>query len=96
MNEELNKLRVNDIIVYRGILIPVSACIKQGDYYHIPRRIVNKFNSNGYDLISKSECTSFSDYLKELEHYRDTTLGLYATDRPDLIKDEQNIMFELN
>ena len=33
--------------------------------------------------------------IKELEHYRDTTLGLYATDRPDLIKDEQNLMFEL-
>ncbi|KKM21203.1 hypothetical protein LCGC14_1637770, partial [marine sediment metagenome] len=26
--------------------------------------------------------------IKELEHYRDTTLGLYATDRPDLVKDE--------
>ena len=33
--------------------------------------------------------------IKELEHYRDTTLGLYATDKPDLIKDEQNLMFEL-
>ena len=33
--------------------------------------------------------------IKELEHYRDTTLGLHATDRPDLIKDEQNLMFEL-
>jgi hypothetical protein len=33
--------------------------------------------------------------IKELEHYRDTTLGLYATDRPDLIKDEQNLIFEL-
>jgi len=33
--------------------------------------------------------------IKELEHYRDTTIGLYATDRPDLIKDEKNVMFKL-
>lgn len=33
--------------------------------------------------------------IKELEHYRDTTLGLYATDKPELIKDEQRLMFEL-
>lgn len=33
--------------------------------------------------------------IKELEHYRDTTLGLYATDKPELIKNEQNLMFEL-
>tara|TARA_R110002020_G_C16048518_1_gene754371 strand:+ start:387 stop:659 length:273 start_codon:yes stop_codon:yes gene_type:complete len=82
-------------IVYKGIRIDKKECIEQGDYLHIPRRLGNKFNINGYDLIPKSECISFMDYVKELEHYRDTTLGLFATDRPDLINDPQKIMFEI-
>lgn len=27
--------------------------------------------------------------LKELLHHRDTTIGLWATDRPDLLTDEE-------
>lgn len=34
-------------------------------------------------------------YIKELEHHRDTTVGLWATDRPDLIKDDKNLLFEI-
>lgn len=33
--------------------------------------------------------------IKELQHYKDTTIGLYATDRPDLIKDEKGLLFQL-
>ncbi len=87
LRNELNKPKPDEIIVYRGVKIPISACIEKGNYWFAPRQLVNKFNKNGYDLIPKSECVSFMDYVKELEHYRDTTLGLYATDRPDLIKD---------
>ena len=40
---------------------------------------------------------SYKAYLKnkELQHYRDTTVGLWATDRPDLIEDPKGIMFRL-
>ena len=33
--------------------------------------------------------------IQELEHYKATTLGLYATDRPDLVEDKQNVLFEI-
>jgi len=35
-------------------------------------------------------------YIKKLEHHKDTTVGLWATDRPDLIKDEKGIMFQIS
>lgn len=34
-------------------------------------------------------------HIKKLEHHRDTTVGLWATDRPDLITDPKNILFEI-
>ena len=34
--------------------------------------------------------------IKELEHYKDTTVGLWATDRPDLIpKEIKDLFFEV-
>lgn len=35
------------------------------------------------------------EYGRELQHYKDTTVGLYATDRPDLLTDKQEILFQL-
>ena len=34
-------------------------------------------------------------YIKKLEHYRDTTVGLYATDKPHLINDPKNLLFKI-
>jgi hypothetical protein len=34
-------------------------------------------------------------YIKQLEHYRDTTRGLWATDRPDLIYDPKKLLFRI-
>lgn len=36
-----------------------------------------------------------SERVKELEHHRDTTVGLWATDRPDLIDDPKKLLFEI-
>lgn len=36
------------------------------------------------------------EYAKELQHHKDTTIGLWATDRPDLIEDPKNIMFQIS
>ena len=33
--------------------------------------------------------------LKELQYYKDTSLGLWCTDRPDLVEDKNKIMFQL-
>lgn len=35
------------------------------------------------------------EWKKELQHHKDTTVGLWCTDRPDLIIDEKKIMFQL-
>lgn len=34
--------------------------------------------------------------IDSLRHYKDTTVGLWCTDRPDLVKDPQKLMFQLN
>jgi peptidyl-tRNA hydrolase len=33
--------------------------------------------------------------IQELQHYQATTKGLYATDRPDLVKDKDNVLFRI-
>ena len=33
--------------------------------------------------------------IAELKHHKDSTCGLWATDRPDLISDPKKIMFEI-
>jgi len=35
------------------------------------------------------------DDVEKLEHYRDTTVGLWATDRPDLVTDTDKVLFQL-
>lgn len=32
---------------------------------------------------------------KELQHFKDSSTGLWCTDRPDMIMDENKIMFQL-
>ena len=48
-------------------------------------------------------CDDYSDEIdelvvektEELQHYKDTTSGLWATDRPDLIIDKMGLMFQI-
>ena len=35
------------------------------------------------------------EYSKHLEHHKDTTVGLWATDRPELINDPKKLLFEI-
>lgn len=35
------------------------------------------------------------DYAKKLKHHYDTTVGLWATDRPDLVNDPKKMLFEI-
>lgn len=35
------------------------------------------------------------EYCKHLTHYRDTTVGLWATDKPEKVQDPEKVMFKL-
>lgn len=54
-----------------------------------PETTTEKFYSED-DLISFAE-----SYNSKLEHYKATTVGLWATDRHDLIDDSKGVMFEI-
>ncbi len=43
----------------------------------------------------KQQIVGYKVTLEDLQHYKDTTVGLWATDRPDLINDPENILFQL-
>jgi hypothetical protein len=46
-------------------------------------------------LISIKNAWDIINALKTLTHYKDTTLGLWATDRPDKVSDPDGILFQL-
>ena len=53
-----------------------------------------KEDSKGmYDFDSLANL--LTEFAKDLKHHRNTTIGLWATDRPDLIQDPKKIMFRI-
>ena len=54
------------------------------------------FDSYKYIQAIKEWAKEAETYIKRLEHHRDTTVGLYATDRPRLVHDPKNLMFRIN
>jgi hypothetical protein len=47
-------------------------------------------------IISKNKYKKYKKQIKELQHFKDTVIGLWATDRPDLIDDPEKIMFQID
>ena len=47
------------------------------------------------DLAINGIIEKLPNAYKQLQYFKDTSVGLWATDRPDLIKDEKKILFEL-
>lgn len=47
------------------------------------------------DLAVEGIMQKLSDAYKQLQHFKDTSVGLWATDRPNLIKCDKEILFEL-
>jgi len=35
------------------------------------------------------------EWTHHLQHYHDSTVGLWATDRPDLVQDPEKVLFQL-
>jgi len=69
--------------------------------YFRKMRVESGFMYNFYD-VEKDEYKkewSFvpdtSERVKNLEHHKTTTVGLWATDRPDLIDDPKKLLFEI-
>jgi len=46
-------------------------------------------------LLTANEAQRVVDTLEHLQHYRDSTIGLWATDRPDKIIDPEGVLFQL-
>ena len=69
--------------------------------YFRKMRVESGFMYNFYDTEKdeyKQEWTfvpDASERIKNLEHHKATTVGLWATDRPDLIDDPKKILFEI-
>ena len=64
-------------------------------------RVESGFMYNFYDTTKDDYSTEWkfvsdaSERISKLEHFRDTTIGLWATDRPDLIDDPKKLLFEI-
>lgn len=55
-----------------------------------------KAEHSGSDLTFEEIIEGYQKIVnKDLQHYKDSSLGLHCTDRPDLIIDENKILFEL-
>ena len=69
--------------------------------YFRKMRVESGFMYNFYDCEKDEYMEEWifvpdaNEWVKELEHYKDITLGLWATDRPDLIDDPKELLFEL-
>jgi hypothetical protein len=46
-------------------------------------------------IISANEAREVVHKLKHFIHYRDTTVGLWATDKPEKVQDPEKVMFRL-
>lgn len=48
------------------------------------------YSKEQMDLIKQ-----FVEYQKKLEHHKDATVGLWATDRKDAVEDTKGVMFQI-
>ena len=48
-----------------------------------------------YQLALEEWAGEAEAHIKKLEHYRDGTVGLWATDSPELISDNVSLLFKL-
>ena len=48
------------------------------------------------DKVGLETLKELLEEAKKLEHHKDTTVGLWATDRPDLVDDPKKIMFRID
>jgi hypothetical protein len=58
--------------------------------------VSNHLPGNGCQVSDELKChIDFLKRIKELLHYQDTTINLWATDRPDLLTEEEKKKFHL-
>lgn len=47
------------------------------------------------ERMSNEEVQAFCKGVLDLQHHRDTTVGLWATDVPALVEDPKNVLFRI-
>lgn len=74
--------------VPEGLAVGIAQAPSAGSYMRL--YIAGKY---AYEVEKQSE---MKERNNKLEHHKDTTVGLYATDRPDLIPEElKSLFFEI-
>lgn len=53
------------------------------------------FDRRAHHVALEKWAEEANERLKKLEHHETTTVGLWATDRPDLVEDAKKIMFQI-
>ena len=71
--------------VPEGLAVGMAQAPSAGSYMRL--YIVGKY---AYEVEKQSK---MKERYNKLEHHKDTTVGLYATDRPDLIPEEIKSLF---
>ncbi len=64
----------------------------------IKNRLDESFNNHWHstsDMQKESVAEDIVGLVEDLQHHMDTTMGLWATDRPDLIHDPKGILFRI-
>lgn len=47
------------------------------------------------ERMTDDDLLELQQEIKKLIHHKDTTIGLWATDRPDLLVDNKKVLFEI-
>ena len=69
--------------------------VKQKIIDRLDKSFNNYWHSTS-DLIKESIADDIYDgIIKDLEHHKDITVGLWATDHPDLVNDPSGILFRI-
>ena len=85
--------------VYRDDLDKIVACFQRTGV-DVMNKSLDEFARELQEAILYGTSVSnvshrLWQWIAPLQHYHDSTVGLWATDRPDLVIDEQGLLFQL-
>ena len=76
------------VLIFIAILIAFVIALAIKEYF--------EYKQLKKSLEYKQLKLRFDKEFLELRHYKDLTEGLYATDRPDLLEDPNNLLFKIS
>lgn len=81
--------KTGQIVAYKDVPEGIAVGIAQS---RGPASFITRYVSREYSYVVEKQ-SEITERNKKLEHHKDTTVGLYATDRPDLIPTELKSLF---